>query len=159
MSRVSLLAAVAFLVLAAASSRAADLPTGRWTVVLADAKGDLIIESVGRDAKVKATLLGGAVEGTWSGDTLSIKNGGTTLEAALVAEDLGKGQTKYTLTGFRTQRVVNAFTAPPLPAEYEVKTGWYAQKVMKEQGQITAEVKGTIVCKDITSAYVSVKRD
>src|SRR5262249_46042361 len=44
-------------------------------------------------------------------------------------------------------------------AEREVKTGWYAQKVVKEVGEIKAEIRGTLVCKDTTGAYVSVKRD
>ena len=156
MSRLALAAGFALLAFAA-TARAADLPIGEWSVVVNGTKGSLYVKEVGRDGKVNAALLGGDIEGTWDGTTLTFQRGSFKMEAFLVAEE-EKGQTKYTLTGTRVERIVSTFVSPPLPAQ-EVKSGWYAQKVVKEQGRIKADVKGTLVCKDTTGAYVSVKRD
>jgi hypothetical protein len=155
MARLILLAA--FVLVSASPVRGADLPTGTWSVAVNGSKGTLSVNEVGRDGKVKAVLLSHALEGVWDGTTLTLKTGSVTLEACLVSEEDGKGETKYTLTGFRVERIANLFSDPP--GEYPVKSGWYAQKIVKDADQIKVEIKGTIVCKDTTSAYVSVKRD
>jgi hypothetical protein len=147
---------VGFLALTA-SARAADLPVGKWSVAQPAAKGELVIQEVARDGKVTATLSGRAVEGTWDGETLKLKGGDTNLEACLVAEEIATGEIKYTLTGFRWTRQPNFFDVNP--GEIVVRRGWYAQKVVKEADQIRVEVKGTIVCKDTTEAFVRVYRD
>jgi hypothetical protein len=155
MSRLALL--VGFVLVSAASARAAELPVGKWSVAEPAAKGELVIKEVARDGKVTATLSGNAVEGTWDGETLKLKGGDSNLEACLVVEEAAKGETKYTLTGFRWTRHPNFFDVNP--GEIVVRRGWYAQKVVKEADRIKVEVKGTLVCKDTTEAYVRVYRD
>jgi hypothetical protein len=157
MSRLALL--VGFLLLAlGASARAADLPTGTWSVNVNGTKGELVIAEVGKDGKVKAKLLGTDVTGTWKGGVLRLNETAAVLEGRLVSEPGEKGKTKYTLTGTRTQ--VTLF--PTDPDEYESRTGWYAQLTAETPvatDRIKAEVRGRLVCKDTTEAYVRVYRD
>ena len=151
-----LILATLALLLAATASSAADLPVGKWSVAFEDRKGELVIKEVGRDGKITGTMLGDPIEGTWNGETLAFKRGGATVEASLV-EEVAKDQTKYTLTGFYSWKLVSTFT--PEPFERTIRRGWYAQKVVKDDDQIKAEVKGTVVCKDTSGAYVRVYRD
>jgi hypothetical protein len=157
MSRLALL--VGFLLLAlGASARAADLPTGTWSVNVNGTKGELVIAEVGKDGKVKAKLLGTDVTGTWKGGVLRLNETAGVLEGRLVSEPGEKGKTKYTLTGTRTQVTLY----PVGPDEYESRTGWYAKIVTDNPApvaEIKVEVKGKIVCKDTTEAYVLVYRD
>jgi hypothetical protein len=152
---------VALLVLAAPVARATDLPTGTWSVNVDGKKGELVIKQVGEDKNVKLTLFGVECDGTWDGGVLTFRDvhrseGGTAdYDARLVSEPAEKGQTKYTLVGTRT-----AAGNPPPPGLGPPKAGWYAQITVKPPaGQIKVEVKGTLVCKDTTSAYVSVKQE
>ncbi len=158
MSRM-LLAAV--LVIAASTARAADLPTGTWSVNVAGKTGKLVIKEVGADKKVKLTLFETDVVGGWDGETLTfIGPGLEAFEAYLVSEPVLKGERmKYTLTGLRMQ-VSFAQTDVPPPAK---KTGWYAQIFVlpTPAGQIKVEVKGVLVCpadKPLSEAHVLVKQ-
>ena len=157
MSRLALL--VGFLLLAlGTSARAADLPTGTWSVNVNGTKGELVVAEVGKDGKVKAKLLGTDVAGTWKDGVLRLHESAGVLEGRLVSEPAEKGKTKYTLTGTRTQ--VTLFIE--IPGDAEMKTGWYAQLTAETPvatGEIKAEVKGKVVCKDTTEAYVLVYRD
>ena len=152
-----LLLIASFLLVAPASVRAAELPVGKRSVAEPAAKGNghqgNRPRRQGNRHAIRQT--GG---GTWDGETLKLKGGRGNLEACLVVEETAKGETKYTLTGFRWTQQFSFFVAPPLPNEWTVRRGWYAQKVVKPADEIKVEIKGTIVCKDTTSAYVLVKR-
>ena len=151
------LAFVAVLVLAAQLARAADLPTGTWAVNVDGKKGELVIKEVREDKTVKLTLFGTESVGTWEDGIMTFHSDGLTAvyDAHLVSEPAEKGQTKYTLTGTRTDTSREPGLGMKTPT-----SGWYAQITVKPPGgQIKVEVKGKLVCKDGAPAYVSVKRD
>ena len=152
------LALVASLALAAAA-RAADLPAGTWAANVDGNKGDLVVKDV-KDGKFTGVLLGTDVTGTWNGKTVTFLSGKETYEAHLVSEPGEKGQTKYTLTGMRSQQVPNVNRANIGGAIHVAKVGWYAQLTAETPaptGEIKAEVRGVLVVEG-TTAYVSVKR-
>ena len=135
--------------------RAADLPTGTWAVNVDGSKGDLVIKEV-KDGKVTGILLGTDFTGGWNGKTLVFASGELRYEAHLVSEPGEKGQTKYTLTGTRTEtkRVETRV------AIHRTTTGWYAQLSADTPafGEIKATVRG-VLAYDTTTAYVTIKTD
>ena len=151
------LALVASLALAAAA-RAADLPAGTWAANVDGNKGDLVVKDV-KDGKFAGVLLGADVSGTWNGKTITFLSGKETYEAHLVSEPGEKGQTKYTLTGMRSEQVFNPNRAGT-GFNHVAKVGWYAQLTAETPaptGEIKAEVRGVLVVEG-GAAYVSVKR-
>jgi hypothetical protein len=138
-------------------ARAADLPAGTWSVNVDGKKGELVITQIAANGRVESKLLGLAVSGHWDGKVFTLTYALDTFEGYLVSEPDGKGKTKYTLTGVRKQAPFVVMDIPPP----EKRTGWYAQITIDTPvpaGQIKVEVEGTVVCKDTTSAYVSVKQ-
>ncbi len=151
------LALVASLALTSAV-RAADLPAGTWAANIDGTKGDLVVKDV-KDGKFAGVLLGTDVAGTWNGKTITFLSGKDTYEAHLVSEPGEKGQTKYTLTGMRSQQVFNPSRAGT-GFNHVAKIGWYAQLTAATPaptGEIKAEVRGVLL-QDGTNVYVSVKR-
>jgi hypothetical protein len=143
--------------LAARSASAADLPAGTWKVNVAGKTGELVITKIAADGTVTGKLLGRDIIAHWDGEVFTLTDLLDKVEGCLISEPDGKGKTKYTLAGVRHQTSPIQMNAPP-PVK---RTGWYAQITIDTPapaGQIKVEVKGTIVCKDTTSAYVSVKQ-
>ena len=142
----------------ASAARAADLPAGTWAANVDGNKGDFVIKDI-KDGKFAGVLLNADVSGTWDGKVLTFHTGGHDYEAQLVSEPGEKGQTKYTLTGTRSQTRISPNRAASIP--HVVKTGgWYAQlsaETPAPTGEIKAAVRGVLVVEG-TTAYVSVKR-
>ncbi len=142
----------------AVAVRAADLPVGTWAANVDGEKGDFVVKEV-KEGKFAGVLLGTDVSGSWNGKTVTFLLGKDTYEAHLVAEPGEKGQTKYTLTGMRSQMIFNQNRAGG-GAIHVAKVGWYAQLTAATPvpaGEIKAEVRGVLVI-DGAKVYVSVKR-
>lgn len=159
MTRLAILAAFVF---GASAARAADLPTGTWSLHTGSGKDELVIKEV-KDGKVKARMGKIEVTGTWDGTKLTLQQGfGTATEVFLLTEPAeAKGKTKYTLIGVMKQ-VALGFPQKRFgePATEMVIGAWYAQIVADTPvptGEIKAEIRGVLV-QDGADVYVSVKR-
>jgi hypothetical protein len=153
-------ALVVLALVVAPAARAADLPTGTWTVNAGSTKGDLVITEV-KNTKVKAKLLGTEVVGTWDGEKLTLNQGPFIHEAYLLTEPAEKGKTKYTLAGLSKEVEVSISRKRfGEVSEEKTKGAWYAQITADTPvptGEIKAEIRGMLV-QNGTDVYVSVKR-